>query len=139
MKTYEGLINKIKGDQIFVFGSNPEGRHGKGAALWARQHAGAIYGIGYGRQGRSYAIVTKDLRKKIHPSISREHIIEQIVTLYEYANKNEELEFLIAYSGTGTNLNGYSNQDMADMFREAGDIPNNMVFEVEFSKLVQCD
>ncbi len=30
-------------DPIFVFGSNLAGRHGKGAALWARQHRGAIY------------------------------------------------------------------------------------------------
>jgi hypothetical protein len=29
---------------IFVFGSNLTGRHGKGAALYARQHYGAIYG-----------------------------------------------------------------------------------------------
>ena len=28
----------IKSDVIFVFGSNPEGRHGKGAALSARKH-----------------------------------------------------------------------------------------------------
>jgi hypothetical protein len=37
---------------IFVFGSNLAGRHGKGAALWAREHRGAIYGQGRGRQGR---------------------------------------------------------------------------------------
>ena len=46
---------------IFVFGSNTEGRHGAGAALYARQHHGAIYGQARGLQGNSYAIVTKDL------------------------------------------------------------------------------
>lgn len=46
--------------EIFVFGSNLAGRHGKGAALYARQHYGAIYGQGVGRQGNSYAIPTKD-------------------------------------------------------------------------------
>lgn len=45
---------------IFVFGSNLAGRHGKGAALWARQHRGAIYGQGIGLQGNSYAIPSKD-------------------------------------------------------------------------------
>lgn len=45
---------------IFVFGSNLAGRHGKGAALYAKQHHGAIYGVGSGRQGNSYAIPTKD-------------------------------------------------------------------------------
>jgi hypothetical protein len=137
MKTYKGQITKLEDNQIFCFGANPEGRHGKGAALWAKQNAGAIYGVGYGRQGKSYAIATKDLRKKVHPSISKESIIEQISKLYEYARSNEELEFLVAYSGTGTNLNGYTNHEMADMFLSAGHIPDNMVFEETFYLLMQ--
>lgn len=35
-------ITKDKKSQIFVFGSNLAGRHGKGAALYAYQHHGAI-------------------------------------------------------------------------------------------------
>jgi hypothetical protein len=46
--------------QVFVFGSNLAGRHGKGAALDAIKFYGAIYGQGIGRQGNSYAIPTKD-------------------------------------------------------------------------------
>ena len=45
---------------IFVFGSNLAGRHGKGAALHARRHHGAVYGQGIGLQGSSYPIPTKD-------------------------------------------------------------------------------
>lgn len=45
--------------EIFVFGSNLQGIHGKGAALDAVKHHGAIRGIGRGRQGNSYAIPTK--------------------------------------------------------------------------------
>jgi hypothetical protein len=37
--------------EIFVFGSNLAGRHGKGAALYARKHHGAVYGKGLGRMG----------------------------------------------------------------------------------------
>lgn len=44
---------------VFTFGSNLEGRHGKGSALEARQKWGAIYGQGEGRQGNSYGIPTK--------------------------------------------------------------------------------
>jgi len=44
MRTYKGIITKLLSNQVFVFGSNTEGRHGKGAALWAKQNAGAIYG-----------------------------------------------------------------------------------------------
>ena len=45
-------------DAVFV--SNLAGRHGKGVAVYARQHRSAIYGQGEGLQGRSYAIPTKD-------------------------------------------------------------------------------
>ena len=45
---------------IFVFGSNLAGRHGKGAALCAYKHHGALYGQGVGWQGMSYVILTKD-------------------------------------------------------------------------------
>lgn len=47
---------------VFVFGSNLAGRHGAGAAKYAMQAYGAKYGQGEGRQGRSYAIPTKDAR-----------------------------------------------------------------------------
>jgi hypothetical protein len=33
---------------IFVFGSNPEGRHGSGAAKVAKDKFGAVYGQGEG-------------------------------------------------------------------------------------------
>ena len=45
--------------KIFVFGSNLAGRHGKGAALDAKNKYGAIYGVGFGRTGNSYAIPQK--------------------------------------------------------------------------------
>lgn len=52
---------------VFVFGSNLGGRHGKGAALCARQHRGAIYGQGVDRQGNAYAIPTKDRLLRVLP------------------------------------------------------------------------
>jgi hypothetical protein len=45
---------------VFVFGSNLAGRHGRGAALEAAQKWGAVYGVGEGRTGDSYALPTKD-------------------------------------------------------------------------------
>ena len=36
-------INKVDRELVFVFGSNRSGIHGKGAALYARIHKGAIY------------------------------------------------------------------------------------------------
>lgn len=134
-KTYSGMIQNLAPNQVFVFGSNTQGKHGKGAALTAKNKFGAIYGEAEGPQGQSYAIITKDLTKNTHPSRTPEQIKEQIHNLYEYAKENPDKEFLVAYSGKGTNLNAYSNQEMADMF-SSEPIPNNIVFEQEFNELI---
>lgn len=63
IKTYSGLIEP-DADTIFVFGSNPDGRHGLGAAKAAVEKFGAVYGQGEGLQGNSYAIPTKNLPPK---------------------------------------------------------------------------
>jgi hypothetical protein len=44
--------------RIFVFGSNLLGIHGEGAALYAKQHYGAVDGIGEGLMGTCYALPT---------------------------------------------------------------------------------
>jgi len=134
--TYKGQITELKPNEIFVFGSNTQGRHGKGAAMFARLHCGAIYGQPRGRQGQSYAIVTKDLTMDYNlPSVEKSSIRDEVCALYEHAKKNPDLNFLVAYSGTGNNLNNYSNQEMADIFNMK-DIPSNIIFEEEFSKLM---
>lgn len=135
-RTYVGFLKTLPTNGIFVFGSNTQGRHGKGAALHAITNFGAVYGQSKGRQGMSYAIITKDLTKKKHPSISKKEIIEQIKEFYEYASLNTELDFYVAYSGTSTNLNGYSNIDMSEMFSYYY-IPKNVIFEEEFNKLIE--
>lgn len=132
------MIQNLAPNQVFVFGSNTQGKHGKGAALTAKNKFGAIYGQAEGPQGQSYAIITKDLTKNTHPSRTPEQIKEQIHNLYEYARENPDKEFLVAYSGNGTNLNAYSNQEMADMFGSEP-IPNNIVFEQEFNKLIPTE
>lgn len=52
---YQGFIRPEEGI-VFVFGSNPQGRHGAGAAKLAREQFGTIYGQGEGLQGNSYAL-----------------------------------------------------------------------------------
>ena len=54
-KFYIGNVTP-EANTIFVFGSNPEGRHGAGAAKVARNQFGAIYGQGEGLQGNAYAL-----------------------------------------------------------------------------------
>lgn len=114
--------------RIFVFGSNLAGRHGKGAALYARQHHGAIYGWGRGRQGNSYGIPTKDEKLKTLPlgTIDRE-----VATFLAYARQHPELDFEVTAIGTG--LAGYTHEQIAPMFREA---PANCVLPMAWRKLV---
>ena len=101
---------------IFVFGSNLAGRHGKGAALYARKNHGAIYGQGNGRQGNSYAIPTKDLFLKSYPL---ETIQFHVDTFILYAQKHPELTFNVTRIGCG--LAGYTDGDIAPMFEDAPD------------------
>ena len=135
-KTYSGFIHYLNKDQIFVFGSNTQGRHGKGAALTARLKFGAIYGQPEGIQGKSFAIITKDLTKKTHPSRTVPQIISQIDKLYKYATLHPDKEFIIAYKCGDRNLNAYSSEDMAKMFGSR-DMPGNIVFDKKFYELVK--
>lgn len=101
---------------IFVFGSNLAGRHGKGAALTARQEFGARYGVGRGRTGHAYAIPTKDENLRTLPLTSiRKHVAAFIV----YATAHPDLQFKVTAIGTG--LAGYKHQDIAPMFACAPD------------------
>lgn len=140
MKTYKGTITELPPNGIFVFGSNTQGRHGKGAALIAKQKFGAIYGCNAGFQGQSYAIITKDLTKSKHPSIDSPYIIRQISTLYDIAKQLPNNDFYIVYS-IKPNLNSYTPQDMANMFGIAAgknkEIPSNIIFEKEFAELIK--
>lgn len=138
MRIYNRKITTLKSNEVFVFGSNTEGRHGKGAALQAVKF-GAEYGISKGWIKQTYAIVTKNLRNKFQPSISSGEIAAQIVLLYRTAIDNPNIDFLIAYKGTGKNLNDYTPNEMAAIFACAsnGVIPLNIIFEKQFCRLVK--
>ena len=96
---------------IFVFGSNLAGRHGKGAALYARQHHGAEYGVGIGRTGNSYAIPTRD---EYIRTLSLSKIKEYVDIFLSYAQLHPDLTFEVTKIGCG--LAGYRESDIAPMF-----------------------
>lgn len=83
---------------IFVFSSNLAGRHGKGAALCAKNHHGAEYGIGVGRTGNAYAIPTKDRRIRTLPL---PRIAKYVAEFLAYARAHPELEFEVTKIGCG--------------------------------------
>lgn len=106
---------------IFVFGSNLAGRHGRGAALFARQHHGAIYGQGWGRQGNSYAIPTKNYYLQSLPA----HCIgESIGVFLDYAREHPELQFQVTRIGCG--LADHTDARIAPYFQGA---PSNCHFD----------
>lgn len=96
---------------IFVFGSNMAGRHGKGAALEAVKYWGAEYGNGSGLQGNSYAIPTKDANLKTLPLKT---ITSYIAEFIEFASGNPSMRFLVTPVGSG--LAGHHRGDIADIF-----------------------
>lgn len=106
---------------IFVFGSNLAGRHGKGAALTARQQYGAVYGVGEGRTGNAYALPTKDVQLR---SLSLERIRSHVQEFIAYADKHPLEVFRVTRVGCG--LAGHRDMDIAPMFLDA---PANCYFD----------
>lgn len=105
---------------IYVFGSNTEGLHGRGSAKFALLHRGAIYGQPKGLQGNSYAIVTKNL-KKGERSVSLESIKKQVDDFILFARNHPYLNFEVTDIGCG--LAGFNVNEIAPMFK---DIPSNV-------------
>jgi hypothetical protein len=99
---------------IFVFGSNLAGRHGAGAALFARERHGAVYGRGEGLQGYSYAIPTKNARLQ---TFSLDSIAAHVATFLDVASTHSELTFNVTRIGCG--LAGYNDAQIAPMFADA--------------------
>lgn len=97
---------------IFVFGSNLLGIHGKGAALHAVQKHGAILGQGIGLQGNSYAIPTKASPRR---SLELVSINKFVADFLQYAHCSPDNTYLVTKIGCG--LAGWEPCQIAPMFR----------------------
>jgi len=107
-----------RNDEIFVFGSNINGRHGKGAALQAT-HFGAMYGKGIGLHGNTYAIPTKNREMKV---MFLREISKYVNDFIEFAKANPDKQFLVTKIGCG--LAGYNETDIAPLFKECKFVTN---------------
>lgn len=147
-------ITSLKENEIFVFGSNPTGIHGAGAAKDARAF-GAKISVGRGLCGQTYALITKNLEDKAgftekatgityhkggYRSVSPQQICENIDELYACARNNPDKKFIVTYqheigfNGTPKrSLNGYDSLEMLDFFVVAN-IPSNMVFHESYKE-----
>ena len=108
------IINNLKPNEIFVFGSNLGGMHGGGAARVAYNKFGAIWGQGVGLQGQSYAIPT------MHGGVN---VIKPYVDEFiNFAKSHTELKFLVTRIGCG--IAGFTDEEIAPLFKEAIEIEN---------------
>lgn len=108
------IINNLKPNEIFVFGSNLDGMHDGGAARVAYNKFGAIWGQGVGLQGQSYGIPT------MHGGVD---VIKPYVDEFiDFAKSHPELKFLVTRIGCG--IAGFRDEEMAPLFKDAIEIEN---------------
>ena len=112
-------ITHLNDREIFVFGSNTSGRHGKGAAKTAMKW-GAVYGNGEGQYGKTYALPT--VNKNITASLDIDIIGRHVKKFITHAAKNTEFIYLVTAIGCG--LAHYKVKDIAPLFADVIDIPN---------------
>lgn len=111
-------IDSLQPDEIFVFGSNTAGAHGGGAARFAYDRFGAVWGQSEGLQGQSYGIDTM---------AGLEVFEEQAARFVAFAGQHPELRFLLTEVGCG--IAGYTPRQVAGFFRGA---PENVVLPDSF-------
>jgi len=122
------IITSLKDNEIFVFGSNYAGRHGRGAALLAVRKFGAKNGQGSGLMGKSYGIPTKSRNLKV---LSLDIIENLIFKFLLFAEVHQELTFLVTPVGCG--LAGYKPKQIAPLFFNSK-IPKNVKLPESFLK-----
>lgn len=122
----------MSSSDVFVFGSNTDGAHIGGAAKAALDHYDAKYGQAKGLQGRSYAIITKDLNIG-DKSIPLDEIQKQIDEFLEFAYSRPDLTFWM--TKIGCLRAGYTIAEIGQLFANKV-IPRNVVMPREFVNIV---
>lgn len=117
--------------KVFVFGSNRQGVHGKGAAQDALRFHGAKYGQGEGLQGHSYAIPTRQYVNGRLESLTLPEIQIHAQTFVAFARAHPELTFELTEVGTG--LAGYTHEQIAPMFSGA---PGNVLMTPRWNRII---
>ena len=126
-------VNELAEGEVFVFGSNFHGQHHGGAARAAVKRFGAIWGIGEGLQGQSYAIPTMEGLGNIPPAVDR---------FTSFARQHREMTFFVTAIGCG--IAGYSPEEIAPLFVAASRLDNVRLplsfLEIieELEELIKC-
>lgn len=127
-------IDKLRQNEIFVFGSNLNGCHGGGAALIAYERFGAKLGVAEGFSGQTYAIPTLDKNMK---KVSSEELAVSLSRFFVEVKKHQEYVFYLTKIGCG--IDGWSVEEVrrifwlvVDKFTYSGNLPNNLIIPKEF-------
>lgn len=120
-------ITHLGQDDIFVFGSNLQGRHAGGAARVAYRKFGAVWGQGVGIQGRSYAIPTMQG--------GVETIKPYVDDFIRLAREWDQNTFYVTRIGCG--IAGFSDEEIAPLFDEAYDLYNVRLPE-SFARIIEA-
>ena len=121
-------ITKLNPGEIFVFGSNESGDHLGGAARIAYEKFGALWGLGFGPSGQTFAIPTMDW--KLSP-LPLDVINTYIQRFKAYAKLSSNLTFYFTKIGCG--IAGFSIDQIASMLFCDG-IPSNIIIPKEFTE-----
>ena len=103
-----------KMERVFVFGSNTRGIHRAGAAQHAYKNFGAVWGVGEGMTGCSYAIPTK-VTTKI--KMDFDQVAENISKFLRFASQNPQMDFEVTKVGCG--YAGHQERDILRLFEDA--------------------
>ncbi len=123
------IVTKLKDNEIFVYGSNQYARHGAGSARAALEFGAKYNEAPIGLLGQTYGIITKSFNDV---SVTLDFISSQVETLYFFARLRPDLTFLV--TKIGTNLAGFSIDQIAFVFKSMPSKPDNIVLPIEFSK-----
>lgn len=113
MKTTPTYITELKENEIFVFGSNKNGHHLGGAAQQAFRQFGAVWNMGFGFQGQSFAIPTLDEKLEKLSIDELKVFVNQFIGL---AKNNLNNNFLVTEIGCG--IAGFKQEEIAPLFKE---------------------
>ncbi|HEY5806154.1 MAG TPA: hypothetical protein VIS56_02080 [Candidatus Saccharimonadales bacterium] len=105
------MVTELAEHEIFVFGSNIKGEHHGGAARQAFDNFGAVWGVGEGLSGQSYALPTlgENMQRYSHMEM-----LNIVGAFYRCANAHPELTFLLTPVGTG--IAGYPKEYITSLF-----------------------
>ena len=120
-------ITELAPDEVFVFGTDPDGNHKSSAAQLAVAEFGAKVGRGEGFYGHSYAIPVHKFKTGL--------MIEAVNRFLDFAMGNQQLRFHVLPVGCGAA--GMDPAFVSLMFRKAIDLPNVWLSKQFINELIR--